>query len=91
MEPSLEERKEAEEGCDHKPKRIITSQMVRYYQWSEDMTQRARETIETAAKQDVNASMYSKLEREAKKNWDLFYKANKTNFYKDRHYIKYEF
>ena len=35
--------------------------------------------------------MYLKLEREAKKNWDLFYKANKTNFYKDRHYIKYEF
>ena len=35
--------------------------------------------------------MCSKLEREARKNWDLFYKANKTNFYKDRNYIKYEF
>ena len=35
--------------------------------------------------------MYAKYEREAKRNWDLFYKANKTNFYKDRHYIKHEF
>lgn len=35
--------------------------------------------------------MYVKLEKDAKRNWDLFYKANKTNFYKDRHYIKYEF
>jgi methyltransferase-like protein 6 len=35
--------------------------------------------------------MYAKLEKDAKRNWDLFYKANKTNFYKDRHYIKFEF
>jgi len=35
--------------------------------------------------------MYNKLEKDAKRNWDLFYKTNKTNFYKDRHYIKYEF
>lgn len=35
--------------------------------------------------------MYEKLEREAKRNWDIFYKNNKTNFYKDRHYIKVEF
>ena len=35
--------------------------------------------------------MYEKLERDAKRNWDIFYKNNKTNFYKDRHYIKFEF
>ena len=35
--------------------------------------------------------MYAKLEKEAKRNWDIFYKNNKTNFYKDRHYIKFEF
>ena len=34
---------------------------------------------------------YSKIEREAKKNWDIFYKNNKTNFYKDRHYLREEF
>ena len=26
-----------------------------------------------------------KLEREAQRNWDLFYKRNTTKFFKDRH------
>ncbi len=33
----------------------------------------------------------NKLEQEAKKNWDLFYKRNATNFFKDRHWITREF
>ena len=32
-----------------------------------------------------------KLEKEACKNWDLFYKRNTTKFYKDRHWTKREF
>ena len=32
-----------------------------------------------------------KLEKEAKKNWDLFYKRNSTHFFKDRHWITREF
>ena len=32
-----------------------------------------------------------KLENEAKKNWDLFYKRNSTNFFKDRHWLTREF
>jgi len=32
-----------------------------------------------------------KLEKEAKKNWDLFYKRNTTKFYKDRHWTTREF
>lgn len=33
----------------------------------------------------------NKLESEAKKNWDLFYKRNSTNFFKDRHWTTREF
>lgn len=33
----------------------------------------------------------NKLEAEAKRNWDLFYKRNQTNFFKDRHWITREF
>merc|ERR1712047_48080 len=33
----------------------------------------------------------AKLEKEALKNWDLFYKRNTTNFYKDRHWTTREF
>lgn len=32
-----------------------------------------------------------KLEKEAQKNWDLFYKRNTTNFFKDRHWTTTEF
>ena len=32
-----------------------------------------------------------KLEKEAQKNWDLFYKRNTTNFFKDRHWTTAEF
>ena len=32
-----------------------------------------------------------KLEKDAKKNWDLFYKRNSTNFFKDRHWLTREF
>ena len=56
------------------------------------MTVKAKEHIELAeAGKVMTDHMYAKIEKEAKKNWDLFYKVNKTNFYKDRHYIKFEF
>lgn len=32
-----------------------------------------------------------KLEVDAQKNWDLFYKRNTTNFFKDRHWTTREF
>ncbi|XP_027868062.1 tRNA N(3)-cytidine methyltransferase METTL6 [Xiphophorus couchianus] len=32
-----------------------------------------------------------KIEKEAQKNWDLFYKRNTTNFFKDRHWTTREF
>ena len=34
---------------------------------------------------------YKRLEIDARKNWDIFYKNNTTNFYKDRHYLAREF
>ncbi|XP_044311521.1 tRNA N(3)-methylcytidine methyltransferase METTL6 isoform X2 [Varanus komodoensis] len=33
----------------------------------------------------------AKLEKEAQKNWDLFYKRNSINFFKDRHWTTREF
>lgn len=39
----------------------------------------------------VSEFKQNKLEAEAKKNWDLFYKRNETNFFKDRHWITREF
>jgi len=39
----------------------------------------------------VNAFEATKLEKDAKKNWDIFYKRNQTNFFKDRHWTLREF
>jgi len=33
----------------------------------------------------------NKLEKDAKKNWDLFYKRNADHFFKDRHWLTREF
>ncbi|XP_021099778.1 methyltransferase-like protein 6 isoform X5 [Heterocephalus glaber] len=39
----------------------------------------------------VSGFKQQKLENEAQKNWDLFYKRNSTNFFKDRHWTTREF
>ncbi|KAM8826926.1 tRNA N(3)-cytidine methyltransferase METTL6 isoform 2-T2 [Synchiropus picturatus] len=39
----------------------------------------------------VSAFKLMKLEKDAQKNWDLFYKRNSTNFFKDRHWTTREF
>ncbi|XP_073235653.1 tRNA N(3)-cytidine methyltransferase METTL6-like [Porites lutea] len=39
----------------------------------------------------VSEFRQKKLEKEAQKNWDLFYKRNATNFFKDRHWTTAEF
>ena len=39
----------------------------------------------------VSEFKQNKLEEEAARNWDIFYKRNKTNFYKDRHWTPREF
>lgn len=56
----------------------------------------ARELTEEEVQQlekDEELSIFhqNKLEKEAKKNWDLFYKRNSTHFFKDRHWITKEF
>lgn len=39
----------------------------------------------------VSTFKREKLETEARRNWDLFYKRNATNFFKDRHWVTREF
>ncbi|XP_005110335.1 tRNA N(3)-methylcytidine methyltransferase METTL6 [Aplysia californica] len=48
----------------------------------------------TKLEEDINVISdfkQNKLELEAKKNWDLFYKRNTTKFFKDRHWTTREF
>lgn len=42
-------------------------------------------------KTPVSRFWVDKYANEARRNWDLFYKRNETNFFKDRHYLEKEF
>ena len=55
------------------------------------MTTNAQDLLVKLNENQVDPKTYDKFEKDAKRNWDIFYKNNKTNFYKDRHYIKAEF
>ena len=54
------------------------------------LTEGERKKLEDNTKV-VSDFKQNKLEREAQKNWDLFYKRNTTNFFKDRHWTTAEF
>ena len=65
-------------------------QEVKYYEWSSEMTEKAQEVVKLD-ETSVTVEFNEKLEKEAKRHWDIFYKNHKTGGYKDRHYIKREF
>jgi methyltransferase-like protein 6 len=40
---------------------------------------------------EITAFKKNKLELDARKNWEVFYRRNGNRFFKDRHWSKYEF
>jgi len=54
------------------------------------LTEKEKEKLEKD-KTLVSDYKKNKLELDARKNWDLFYKRNNTNFFKDRHWTHREF
>ncbi|KAF0776036.1 hypothetical protein AaE_000263, partial [Aphanomyces astaci] len=55
-------------------------------EWTEEREELAKSLLDQDKKL-VAPFWQSKYEKEAAKSWDLFYKRNSTNFYKDRHYL----
>ncbi|KAJ3329821.1 hypothetical protein HDU76_007089 [Blyttiomyces sp. JEL0837] len=53
--------------------------------------QKIKQILQAHAAKPVTAFMANKLINEAAKHWDLFYKRNTTNFFKDRHWTFREF
>ena len=92
--PSTEQNNEIEAGQATAQERTTTSQIngqIRYYEWNEDMTREAAEIIDADARPKLTEMGIKRLELDASRNWDIFYKHNTTNFYKDRHYLAREF
>ncbi len=58
--------------------------------YARQLTEEERERLEKDF-EVVSQFRRDKLEQEARKNWDLFYKRNSTHFFKDRHWITREF
>ena len=65
--------------------------LIRYYEWTEEMTQEAEQIIASEGAPKLSEGGIKRLEIDARRNWDIFYKQNTTNFYKDRHYLAREF
>jgi hypothetical protein len=79
---------------DRKNVKIIISlyldEYVHDFEWTPEMEENAKKIIdENPETLDEN---YLKEHLDVQnKNWEKFYKFNKTNFFKDRHYILKEF
>ena len=56
-----------------------------------ELSEEQRAQLDKQNSRIVSEFEASKLEREAQRNWDLFYKRNETNFFKDRHWTTREF
>lgn len=56
-----------------------------------ELNEEEREKLKSQNSRMITPFMAQKLEIDARKNWDLFYKRNKTNFFKDRHWTTSEF
>ena len=84
MESKESEKVPSQEQQNEKESKLL------YFNLTEEMKKEAEKVINEDAK-PVTEFWYNKHEKDAKRNWDIFYKNNKTNFFKDRHYIDREF
>ena len=73
-----------EEG--HYPKKEY--EYVHDFEWSDELEKEAQDIINNNPDNMDSLSSFIDIQS---KNWEKFYKFNKTNFFKDRHYILEEF
>ncbi len=60
------------------------------FEWTSEMEQEAKKIVEEN-EEILEEHILNKFLNTQDKNWEKFYKFNKTNFFKDRHYILREF
>lgn len=86
----MEEEQKNENLLDFNIKENENSKKISYYDWTEEMQQKV-ENIINDDKSKPTEFWYQKYEKDARRNWDIFYKHNTTNFFKNRYYIDSEF
>ena len=87
-EENKEKEKEEEEIYEegHYPKKEY--EYVHDFEWNDELE---KEAIEIIKDNNENVESLEEFLDIQNKNWEKFYKFNKTNFFKDRHYILEEF
>ena len=87
-EENKEKEKEEEEIYEegHYPKKEY--EYVHDFEWNDELE---KEAIEIIKDNNENVESLEEFLDTQNKNWEKFYKFNKTNFFKDRHYILEEF
>lgn len=56
-----------------------------------ELTEEEKQRLESQNSRLIPEAKAAKLEREAKRYWDIFYKRNETKFFRDRHWTTREF
>lgn len=56
-----------------------------------ELTEDEKQRLAQQNSRMIPESKAAKLEREAKRHWDIFYKRNETKFFRDRHWTTREF
>lgn len=56
-----------------------------------ELSEEEKTRLEAQNNRLIPEAKAAKLEREAKRHWDIFYKRNETKFFKDRHWTTREF
>ena len=88
-EKSMNKKEENEEEIyeeGHYPKKEY--EYVHDFEWNETFEKEAQEIIKNNPDNVESLEEFMDIQS---KNWEKFYKFNKTNFFKDRHYILEEF
>jgi methyltransferase-like protein 6 len=87
MEPSNEP---ITDKCELKERKNLREEKIRCFEWTSEMEAEYQKIL--AEDQNKKSDfIYKKYEDQAKRYWDVFYKSNTTNFFKDRHYLHEEF
>ena len=84
LKENIGEEETYEEG--HFPKKEY--EYIHDFEWNEDLEKEALSIIEENNEKIESLEEFLDTQN---KNWEKFYKFNKTNFFKDRHYILDEF
>jgi len=65
-------------------------QKLEYFEWTQEMEDKCLAQIKSQT-EVLPSKVYDIHEENARRYWDIFYKRNTTNFYKNRNYIDREF